>query len=336
MEKYTVFIASPSDVVKERKALAGIIEEINLTHGAPLGYQLELWQYEKNAYPSADRPQALINSIVKPYQVFIGVMWKRFGTPTATAGSGTEEEYNIAYEAWQKKQMIEVMFYFCRKPYLPETLEENEQMGKVLKFKNQLNGKSFIWEYASANDFEEKIRKHLCLLMNNEMEKKRQPGKMKTMPDEETVRTLKAMWNRMTPELQTYFSVPYNENRMKGDGGIQTRDLFAAMVTNPTPELQAVLRNIPQAALPKPFEGKALEEAYIEQEQPWLSHCVASSIKRLNKALPPGQQLTALDVFIDIARNGTGESVRLLREHKIDAAKIEEILKRENLYVLQA
>jgi hypothetical protein len=121
---------------------------------------------------------------------------------------------------------------------------------------------------------------------------------------------------------------------MKGDAGIQTRDLFAAMVTSPSPELKAVMSNIPPEALPKPLEGKVVEESYIVNEQPWLSHCIASSIQRLNKALPLGQQLTALDVFIDIARNGSGESVRLLREHQIDPAAIEKILRKENLTVL--
>jgi hypothetical protein len=122
---------------------------------------------------------------------------------------------------------------------------------------------------------------------------------------------------------------------MKGDPGIQTRDLFAAMVTNPGPEIGAVIRNIPSKALPAPLEGKTVAEPYIIREQPWLSHCISSSIKRLSKALPSGQQLSALDVFIDIARNGTGDSVKLLRENNIDPKKIEEILKKENLSVLQ-
>jgi hypothetical protein len=335
MEKYTVFVASPSDVIKERDLLQHVIEDVNLTHGAPLGYELELWRYEENAYPSAERPQDLINTIMKPYQIFIGMMWKRFGTPTSSAGSGTEEEYIRAYAAWQKKDVIDIMFYFCKKPVAPDSLEEIEQMGKVLKFKKEMNGKSFIWDYANPNDFKEKIRRHLCLMMTNVIQKKLKPNEPKTRPDEQTINTLKATWNKMTPELQSFFNVPYNENRMKGDGGIQTRDLFAAMVTNPSPELQTVMSHIPKDALPKPLEGKLVDEPYIANEQPWLSHCISSSIERLSKVLPAGQQLTALDVFIDIVRNGTGESVRLLRKHNVYPETIENILKQENLNVLK-
>ncbi len=318
MEKYTVFVASPSDVKKERDLIENVIKEINLIHGPALGYELELWRYEENAYPSAQKPQDLINSLIKSYQIFIGMMWKRFGTATAAAGSGTEEEYTKAYKAWQNNDVIDIMFYFCKKPIAPpDSEEEIEQMGKVLKFKKEMNGKSFIWDYSNPKDFEEKIRKHLSLKMSDVIHKKKNPNQLKAKADAETINTFKNTWDKMTPELQSFLCVPYNENRMKGDGGIQTRDLFAAMVTNPTSELQCVIRHLPKNALPEPLQGKLINEPYIANEQPWLSHCISSSIKRLSKALPPGQQLTALDVFIDIARNGTGESVNLLRKHNI-------------------
>jgi hypothetical protein len=335
MEKYTVFVASPSDVKRERDLLQKVINEVNLTHGVPLGYELDLWRYEEKAYPSAENPQNLINSIKKPYQIFIGIMWKRFGTPTSTAGSGTEEEYISAYKSWQNKGVVEMMFYFCKKPVSIDSTEEIKQMVKVQEFKESMSGKSFIWDYANPKDFEEKIRRHLCLMMSNEMEKKKKPNHPKATPDEESINTLKAIWNKMTPELQSFLSVPYNENRMKGNGGIQTSDLFAAMVTNPTPELEAVLKHIPKKALPEPLEGKIVDEPYIVNEQPWLSHCIASSIKRLSQALSSEKQLTALDVFIDIVRNGTGKSVRLLRENNINPESISIILKQENLQVLQ-
>ena len=338
MEKFTVFVASPSDVGKERDILEKVIKEVNLTHGTPLGYELQLWRYEDNAFASAGKPQVVINSIAKPYQLFIGIMWKRFGTPTQSYGSGTEEEYNKAYEAWQKNEVIDIMFYFCKKPVALDSLEreeDREQLGKVVNFKKAMNSKSFVWNYNNPKDFEEIIRKHLCLKMSDVIKNKTVSNAPKTKPDEDTIKIFRSTWDNMTPDLQHYLSVPYNENRMKGDGGIKTRDLLASMISNPTPELQAVMRHIPKEALPDPLEGKLVDEPYIAGENPWLSHCISASIKRLSKALPEGNQLTALDVFIDIARNGTGESVALLRKHHIDPDRIEKILKLENLHVLK-
>ncbi|MCW3081816.1 DUF4062 domain-containing protein [Segetibacter sp.] len=335
MKKFTVFVASPSDVKKERDLLKNVIEEVNLTHGAALGYELELWRYEENAFPSAEKPQDLINSIAKPYQIFIGIMWKRFGTPTSTAGSGTVEEYNIAFEAWRRNEVLDIMFYFCKKPFFPESVEATEQMSKVLTFKNELNGKSLVWDYTNPGDFEEKIRKHLCLKMTHEIQKQGKDNQSKALPDENIIHLFRSVWPKMEPALQAFLSGSYNENRMKGDGGIKTKDLFAAMVTHPTSDLQAVIKHIPENALPEPMKGKMVDEHYILSENPWLSHCISASIERLSNVLLPGRKLTAIDVFIDIARNGSGESVRLLRENNINPDTIESILIKENLNVLQ-
>ncbi len=335
METYTVFVSSPSDVKKERDSLREIIDEVNTTHGEPFGYRLQLWQYENEARPSAEKPQDLINHILPEYQIFIGIMWKRFGTPTPTAGSGTEEEYNNAYKAWQQKNVIDIMFYFSQKLYKLSTPQETKQLNKVNKFKKQLSGKSFVWDYANPTDFKDQIRKHLCVLMNGVIQNKKNPNAPKTMPDKTTVNTLKQSWKNMTPELQRLLSVPYNENRMKGDGGIKTQDLFASIITQPSPELAAVIKHIPKAALPEPLEGKLVVTPYITKEQPWLSPCISSSITRLSKALPAGEQITALDVFTDIMRNGSGTSVQLLRQYNITPNVIENILHQENLHVIK-
>lgn len=331
--EYTVLISSPSDVSHERKVVSDVVKEINETHGRPLGYQLNLWKYEEQAYPSANKPQDLINEIIEPYQIFIGIMWKRFGTPTSVANSGTEEEFNMAYEAWKSKQVKEIMFYFCQNPYNLTNSDEINQLQKVLEFKKKLADTTFIWEYQNKKDFEKKIRKHLCTFMNRKVEESKK-AISKAQPEEEMIQYLKENWHKLHSTLQNYLNISYNENRMKGDAGIQTRDLFAAMVTRPTPELHAIMQHIPKDGLPKQLDGDLVSDSYIIKEQPWLSHCISASIKRLGGAVSEGKKITPIDIFVDIARNGSGESVRMLREHQIDAQKIEEIIKKEKLDVM--
>src|SRR6185436_2603019 len=120
MEKYSVFVASPGDVKSERDSLDKVIDEVNLTHGTALDYELELLTWEKNAFPAGGAPQTVINEIIDTYDIFVGIMWKRFGTPTPVAGSGTEEEYRIAYSSWEKNPEIGIMFYFSKKPFYPQ------------------------------------------------------------------------------------------------------------------------------------------------------------------------------------------------------------------------
>lgn len=49
------------------------------------------------------------------YDIFVGIMWRRFGTETKVAGSGTEEEFPIAYRSWEEqRKLLELVFYFCQ------------------------------------------------------------------------------------------------------------------------------------------------------------------------------------------------------------------------------
>src|SRR5436190_3370583 len=54
--------------------------------------------------------------------------WRRFGTPTGVAGSGTEEEYRIAYRTWEENNAMPLLFYFCQKPFMPRSLDEVDQI----------------------------------------------------------------------------------------------------------------------------------------------------------------------------------------------------------------
>ncbi len=332
---FKLFVASPSDVTSERDSLAKVVEEVNLTHGRPLGYTIELLRWETHAAPSAGRGQGVINKLIGKYDIFVGIMWRRFGTPTGVAGSGTEEEFRIAYRAWKKNPSMLLMFYFCQKPFMPQRTDEVDQMRQVLLFRGELRGKALVWDYDAPETFSDTIRKHLCLRITNLIEESTARVVHKATPDDRTIGNFRSLWSRMAPELQNAFSVAYNENRRAGDPGIQTRDLFAAMLRVAGDQLAPIVSEIPKAALPKPVQGSVIEQPYIVEERPWLSHCVASSIRRLGKALPSGRPLTAADIFADIAKNGTGQSVALLRKHKIGPKQIDNILKKKGIDVVR-
>jgi hypothetical protein len=334
LQDLRIFVASPGDVSEERQSLANVVNELNQTHGTPLGYRLELVQWQTHVAPGAGRPQQVINEQIGSYDIFVGIMWRRFGTSSGMAGSGTEEEFRIAYRAWERDQQLVLMFYFCQEPFIPDSLEEVEQMRKVLVFRQELDGKALTWRYRPRTMFGDEIRKHLAIRLNRLVQDKRGPARPQAKPDDAAIGTLKGLWGRMSPDLQAAFSVAYNENRRAGDAGVQTQDLFAALLRIGPESVRRIVEEIPAQALPEPTSGPIIDEPYIIQERPWLSHCVASSIERLSKQLPSGRTLTAADIFADIAKNGTGRSVALLRQHKIGPAEIDEILRKKHIEVL--
>lgn len=333
-ETYRIFLSSPNDVKAEKKALERVVNELNITHGAAMGYGLELVRWETHAAPGAGRPQQVITDLIGDYDIYIGVMWRRFGTPTGIAGSVTEEEFQDAYRVWERNRSVQLMFYFCQKPFMPKRIEELDQVRQVLLFRESLAGKALVWDYPTPSRFSDEIRKHLCIRINR-IHKERQDGAYAFPPTEEDViNKLKALWPRMSPDLQKAMSIAYNENRRAGDGGVKTEDLFAALLREQTEPLKLVVGELPETALPKPIDGPVIDEPYIVTETPWLSPCVASSIKRLSNQLPEGRSLTSVDIFTDIAKHGRGESVRLLREHSIGPQEIDRILEQKNIDVV--
>jgi len=331
VEEYRVFIACPGDLADERAAVIDAIAEINGTHGSPLGYRLRPIWYGQDAAAGLGQPQAVVNDFVLgEYELFVGLMWRRFGTPTQEYGSGTEEEYRLARKRCEQAP-FPLLFYFLRKPFMPATDDDLAELGKVLRFRTELQSSQFTWDCSDLTNFRDRVRKDLCLWMNR-LRSTGPSARQAVNPSD--VGEFRALWDRMDDSLQQAFAVAYNENRRVGDGGVQTRDLFSALLRVAPESLAPITRHIPSQALPLPTPGSVATEPYVAKEAPWLSHCVSSAIRRLGAVLPAGRKLTAADIFAEIALNGSGESVRLLREHKVTPDVIEGIIATESLDVV--
>ncbi len=122
---------------------------------------MELLRWETHALPGAGRPQEVITRAIGDYDVFVGVMWRRFGTPTGRAGSGTEEEFENAYKTWFMHGRPRILFYFSLAPYYSETEAEHRQVGRVLRFRRKYSKAVLFWNYKTLDDFTSFVRSHL-------------------------------------------------------------------------------------------------------------------------------------------------------------------------------
>jgi hypothetical protein len=164
-----VFVASPGDVAVEREALAKVVGELNVvlqTLVPEKGIHLDLLRWETHVYPAMGRPQEVINNQIQDYDIFIGIMWKKFGTPTGEAESGTEEELNIAFNNWSRFKRPHILFYFCQAPFPPPRTEaEAEQLVKVVRFREKLSKEGLLWEYDKSSSFADAVRAHLIAVV---------------------------------------------------------------------------------------------------------------------------------------------------------------------------
>ncbi|MCK6608785.1 MAG: DUF4062 domain-containing protein [Flavobacterium sp.] len=164
ISKYQIFVASPSDLAEEREAFNDVINELNITYGNPNNLHLELLKWENNSAPGISNigVQDIINNDIPTYDIFIGFLWMKFGTPTENYGSGTEEEFEIAFKKFQENNSIQILFYF--KNALPQSLDEinTEQLSKIREFKKKLGEKNtFYWEFTEREELEKFLRLHI-------------------------------------------------------------------------------------------------------------------------------------------------------------------------------
>jgi len=160
----SVFVASPSDVSEERKALESISHELNKTWSKNLNVRLDLVKWETDVLPGFGAyPQEVINQqIDDEYDVFIAIFWGKVGTPTSAAESGTIEEFERAYEKHLKcNDSVDIMVYFKDQPISPSKMDF-EQLQKLQALKKDLGEKGgFYSTFDSVEEFESTLRVHL-------------------------------------------------------------------------------------------------------------------------------------------------------------------------------
>jgi len=155
-----VFVATPGDVGKERGILRELIEDFDLMFEGLEAVNIRFVGWE-TAVPSLGRAQELINKNLRSADIFVGIMWNRFGSSTGKFDSGTEEEFNAAFDLWKERGVPWVIFYFSDMPSVLNSAEETDQRKKVLEFKKTIQQHGLTDTYSDINEFRRKVMRHL-------------------------------------------------------------------------------------------------------------------------------------------------------------------------------
>ena len=201
-----IVLSSPRDVADERAIMTEVVDELNRGIAKDRNLRLELTLWEKDAQPGfhPDGPQGIIDPIldIQNCDILIGVFWKRFGTPTKDALSGTEHEFRTAVASWQQSRQPQIMMYFKEMDANLKTAGEHEQFALVLRFKEEFPRQGLYWTFQSDRDFERLVRQHLTnYIINNPAFAKEGQSPVALSPnrDQELIRS---HWRK----LQQHFS----------------------------------------------------------------------------------------------------------------------------------
>lgn len=163
-EVISIFLASPGDVADERERLAEVIVRWNRAWSRHFGIRLELLRWEDDAYPDiGDDAQDVVNrQIPDDWDIFVGIMWSRFGTPTGRAGSGTQEEFERALARHRAApRSVGLLFYFKDAPLAPSKIDV-QQLHQVQLFKKDMQTSGLLtWDFTDTDQFEKLVDLHI-------------------------------------------------------------------------------------------------------------------------------------------------------------------------------
>lgn len=188
INKIKLFISCPGDITNEIDSIKMIVKNINKTSGQQNHFLIETVHWDEDTYTEIGNDgQEIINRQID-YDILVGLMWLRIGTPTKRDKSGTIEEINRALADNSKEQLI----YF--KTGTPPNLKEinPEELQKVNQFKQKLISQGVLFkEFDSIAKFDSLFQINLSNLIadkflqnknrdnSNEIEKSSKPQKEK-------------------------------------------------------------------------------------------------------------------------------------------------------------
>lgn len=156
---YYFLISCPSDVENDINIVFEIINDINRSVGEENGIYIVPLFWKRDAIPAAgDSAQNIINhQLLDEADGVIALFWTKFGTPTDTYGSGTEEEIVKAIS-----ENKDVVLLYSKKVIAPQQINY-EQLSKVETFKQNYNG--LFTSYCTDDDLKEQLRRILTKLI---------------------------------------------------------------------------------------------------------------------------------------------------------------------------
>jgi predicted NACHT family NTPase len=162
---YHVFLASPGDVSSERQTVRRFFDDYNRHTAHIWNARFEVVDWENYSTIGVGRPQEIITKqTLEKYRtslaLVIGIMAQRFGSPTGSAESGTEEEFEWAMEARKETGFPEIKWFFRKIDQFssdPDQIEKAfEQWKRVRNFRKRmqdLNDTVFYTEYPGESGF---------------------------------------------------------------------------------------------------------------------------------------------------------------------------------------
>ena len=159
-----IFVASPSGLDDERRAVWEVVEEINRRNSSNWKLQFKTIGWEDTVGGNR-RAQDIINRDLETCDYFFGIMADHWGSPPQprsdvknTYTSGFHEEYELAQKLYEAGKMKDILLFF-RTIHEDRIRDIGPNLQKVLDFRNKVREerKPLYTEFEKLEEFKKKI-----------------------------------------------------------------------------------------------------------------------------------------------------------------------------------
>lgn len=171
LTQLTIFISGPSDTDADKSALRRVIEELSRrlekTHSLTL--RAVGWPDDVRPGVNTDTQAEVNRQVGSSYDIYVGLIGPRFGTPTPRSGSGTAEELELAVKSFRADpRALRVLLYFKRAAGDPFAMDL-EQLAKVKAFREALPARGILYrDFNDTAEFIGLVNEHLYGLIVDE------------------------------------------------------------------------------------------------------------------------------------------------------------------------
>jgi energy-coupling factor transporter ATP-binding protein EcfA2 len=189
-----ILISCPGDVTYEKEQIIRMCKDFSdANHGrSNIAFMVLDWRDYVGEFGT--RGQQQLKEYFGVYDVYIGLLWKRFGTPPGSINpnykeneSGTEEEFYDAIEYQKNFGRPKIHFFIKTYDRDVNDLKQNEQIGKVFKFieeQKKINN-NYLNSFNSNDTFNSSILK-LLLRTQDDYDRERLLEEKENFVSEET------------------------------------------------------------------------------------------------------------------------------------------------------
>lgn len=262
--RITVFISSPSDLKIEREVALDVIDQINHDIGSMENFHLIPLTWESSTFSSkGDYAQAVINrQIGDEYDIFLGMMAGKFGTPTPNFASGTEEEFNLALQRHRETALPEMAFLFSDALRRPSEINLSDYQN-IEEFRKRIGSLGIL--YKTYQD-ETQLRLHLWRALVGLARKLMNSSVLREAPGDKNAEVT-------FDPLSNYHDLLANDSEVNAlvlaqgattDMGSTKRHLegMAKILENANTVVRAETRRIAQSASMK--KGRAIQDSSVK------------------------------------------------------------------------